>query len=144
MIKEDPQDSKRIFSCVDEDKFEPNGNFVKEKELPPTRLKLMVDNSKKVQDPEDDLEVSSPSSSHLDFQKNFEDINDRYKNVDNFQTMFILADLDPPNVLFLIKYRKDDGLLLVFPDFNEVSFYNELIIQFHQSKIAGGPQPLLP
>lgn len=131
IIKEEPQDSKRIYSCVEEDKFEFNGNFVKEKQLPPTKLKLLVDNSNKTEIKEVEQENSSPGSSQLDFQKSFEDLNERYTKVDNFQTMYILADLDPPSVLFLIKYRKDDGLLLVFPDFNEVTFSFTFTIARH-------------
>ena len=120
MLKDDPQDSKKIFTCIQADKFEQNGNFVKEKQLFPTKLKLLIENYEKEEKIEAENEFSSPKSSMLEFQQNLEDFHNRFSNIDNFQSMFIFADLESPSVLFSIKYRKDDGLLLVFPDFNEV------------------------
>jgi hypothetical protein len=45
---------------------------------------------------------------------------EKYSDLNNFETMYICADLDPTTVLFIIKYRKLDGLLLVYPDFNKI------------------------
>lgn len=44
----------------------------------------------------------------------------RYSNLDDFENMFIMADLNPEIILFTLKYRKRDGLLIVCPDFNDI------------------------
>lgn len=52
---------------------------------------------------------------------NDEIIKKRYKNVSNFKTMYIMADLDEEVVLFTIKWRSADRLLIIYPDFNEIN-----------------------
>lgn len=44
----------------------------------------------------------------------------RFKNLNMFETMYIMADLEQELLLFTIKYRPNDGLLLVYPDFNHI------------------------
>lgn len=43
-----------------------------------------------------------------------------YKNLGPFESMYILAELEQELQLFTIKYRSADGLLLVYPDFNNI------------------------
>lgn len=43
-----------------------------------------------------------------------------YKDMGPFDSMYILADLERELQLFTIKYRPSDGLLLVYPDFNNI------------------------
>jgi hypothetical protein len=38
-----------------------------------------------------------------------------------FETMYIMADLNPPVVLFTIKHCQEDGTLVVYPDFNDIT-----------------------
>lgn len=55
-----------------------------------------------------------------------EDINDdeiqraRFKNLGQFECMHIMADLNDGILLFTIKYRSNDGLLLIYPDLNNI------------------------
>lgn len=55
-----------------------------------------------------------------------EDINDdeiqhaRFKNLGQFECMHIMADLKDEILLFTIKYRSSDGLLLIYPDLNNI------------------------
>lgn len=44
----------------------------------------------------------------------------RYKNLDQFECMFIMANLEEEILLFTIKYRSSDGLLLIYPDLNNI------------------------
>lgn len=44
----------------------------------------------------------------------------RYQNLGHFECMHIMADLDEEILLFSIKYRSSDGLLLIYPDFNNI------------------------
>lgn len=47
-------------------------------------------------------------------------IRSRYKNLAKFDAMYIMAELEQEVVLAVIKYRANDGLLLVYPDFNNI------------------------
>lgn len=47
-------------------------------------------------------------------------IRSRYKKLGKFETMYIMADLESEIVLAIIKFRANDGLLLVYPDFNNI------------------------
>lgn len=42
----------------------------------------------------------------------------RYKNLSQFESMYIMASLGREILLFTIRYRSYDGLLLIYPDFN--------------------------
>lgn len=44
----------------------------------------------------------------------------RYKNLGRFDKMYIMADLEEEVILVVIKYRPTDGLLLIYPDFNNI------------------------
>lgn len=44
----------------------------------------------------------------------------RFKNLNRFESMFIMADLKDEIHLFSIKYRSSDGLLLIYPDMNNI------------------------
>lgn len=44
----------------------------------------------------------------------------RYKNLNQFECMYIMADLKEEIILFSIKYRSKDGLLLIYPDLNNI------------------------
>lgn len=44
----------------------------------------------------------------------------RFKKLGKFETMYIVADLETEIVLATIKYRAHDGLLIVYPDFNDI------------------------
>lgn len=44
----------------------------------------------------------------------------RYKNLHQFETMYIMADLETETLLFTLKYRSNDGLLLIYPDLNSI------------------------
>lgn len=44
----------------------------------------------------------------------------RFKNLNQFDSMHIMADLGCEILLFTIKYRSYDGLLLIYPDFNSI------------------------
>lgn len=54
------------------------------------------------------------------------DVNDddiqraRFKNLGQFECMYIMADLKEEILLFSIKYRSSDGLLLIYPDLNNI------------------------
>lgn len=41
-----------------------------------------------------------------------------FKGIFGFETMYIMADLAVETVLFIIRWRLSDGLLIVYPDFN--------------------------
>lgn len=43
-----------------------------------------------------------------------------FKDLGPFESMYILANLERELQLFTIKYRPSDGLLLVYPDFNNI------------------------
>lgn len=47
-------------------------------------------------------------------------IRSRYKNLGQFDVMYIMAELEEEVILAIIKYRVTDGLLLVYPDFNDI------------------------
>lgn len=44
----------------------------------------------------------------------------RFKNLNQFESMYIMAQLGREILLFTIKYRSHDGLLLIYPDFNNI------------------------
>lgn len=44
----------------------------------------------------------------------------RFKNLGQFECMYIMADLKKEILLFSIKYRSSDGLLLIYPDLNNI------------------------
>lgn len=44
----------------------------------------------------------------------------RFKNLGQFECMYIMADLKEEILLFIIKYRSSDGLLLIYPDLNNI------------------------
>lgn len=44
----------------------------------------------------------------------------RFKNLGQFECMYIMADLKKEILLFTIKYRSSDGLLLIYPDLNNI------------------------
>lgn len=44
----------------------------------------------------------------------------RFKNLNQFESMYIMADLKDEIHLFSIKYRSSDGLLLIYPDLNNI------------------------
>ena len=44
----------------------------------------------------------------------------RFKNLGQFESMYIMADLKKEILLFSIKYRSSDGLLLIYPDLNNI------------------------
>lgn len=63
----------------------------------------------------------------------------RFKNLNQFESMYIMADLKDEINLFSIKYRSSDGLLLIYPDLNninvnpyliEINFYSRNLYQF--------------
>lgn len=41
-----------------------------------------------------------------------------FKGIFGFETMYIMADLAVETILFTIRWRSTDGLLIVYPDFN--------------------------
>lgn len=62
-----------------------------------------------------------PVSDFLPPDANIDDIQRaRYKNLHQFETMHIMADLETETLLFTLKYRSDDGLLLIYPDLNSI------------------------
>lgn len=55
----------------------------------------------------------------------------RFKNLGHFECMYIMADLSDEILLFSIKYRSNDGLLLIYPDLNNIDanpYLKEIII----------------
>lgn len=46
---------------------------------------------------------------------------------DNFTVMYIMVEFEIEQILFLIKYRKYDGLLIIYPDFNDIGQNSYLI-----------------
>lgn len=55
----------------------------------------------------------------------------RFKNLGQFECMYIMADLSEEIQLFSIKYRSNDGLLLIYPDLNNIDanpYLKEIII----------------
>lgn len=44
----------------------------------------------------------------------------RFKNLNQFECMHIMADLKEETLLFSIKYRSCDGLLIIYPDLNNI------------------------
>lgn len=56
-----------------------------------------------------------PEEAAIDEIKRF-----RFKNLGQFESMYIMADLNDEIHLFSIKYRSSDGLLLIYPDLNNI------------------------
>lgn len=56
----------------------------------------------------------------VDIEENQSVLRSRYKNLGKFDVMHIMADLENEVVLATIKYRANDGLLLIYPDFNAI------------------------
>lgn len=55
----------------------------------------------------------------------------RFKNLGQFECMYIMADLKEEIRLFSIKYRSSDGLLLIYPDLNNIDinpYLKEIIV----------------
>lgn len=55
----------------------------------------------------------------------------RFKNLGQFECMHIMADLSEETPLFSISYRSSDGLLLIYPDLNNIDvnpYLKEIII----------------
>lgn len=55
----------------------------------------------------------------------------RFKNLGQFECMHIMADLKDEILLFTIKYRSSDGLLLIYPDLNNIDvnpYLKEIIV----------------
>lgn len=55
----------------------------------------------------------------------------RFKNLGQFECMYIMADLKEEILLFTIKYRSSDGLLLIYPDLNNIDvnpYLKEIIV----------------
>lgn len=44
-----------------------------------------------------------------------------FKGIFGFETMYIMADLAVETILFTIRWRQRDGLLIVYPDFNLIA-----------------------
>lgn len=44
-----------------------------------------------------------------------------FKGIFGFETMYIMADLGVEKVLFTIRWRLRDGLLIIYPDFNSIA-----------------------
>lgn len=44
----------------------------------------------------------------------------RFKNLGQFECMYIMANMKEEILLFSIKYRSSDGLLLIYPDLNNI------------------------
>lgn len=44
-----------------------------------------------------------------------------FKGIFDFETMYIMADLAVETILFTIRWRSKDGLLIVYPDFNSIA-----------------------
>lgn len=55
----------------------------------------------------------------------------RFKNLGQFECMYIMAGLKEEILLFTIKYRSNDGLLLIYPDLNNIDvnpYLKEIIV----------------
>ena len=47
-------------------------------------------------------------------------ISNRYKNLSNYISMHIMADLGIEVLLFTLNWRENDGTFLIYPDFNDI------------------------
>lgn len=110
MIKELPvnEDSGTIFTYTHDDNYQAPDNFGP-RDVKITKLRKNVEARKAN---EEDL-------TKLFVNPNQVEVPSRYAIGDEFTNMFIMADLEPTTVLISIFYRKSDGLLIIFPDFNE-------------------------
>lgn len=112
----------KIFSYTSEEKFLPSDQFG-DKNVKITKMRLNVENLKKEEEAGKNEEDpnKNPESDEIFFNETVENLinQEKYSDLNNFETMYICADLDPTTLLFVIKYRKQDGLLLVYPDFNK-------------------------
>lgn len=110
VIKEMPEDHKCgiIFTYVDDDNYVPNDNFGSE--LKTTKLRQNVD--------EQHERMDENSNGLFIDQKNSINASRYQIGNDEFTRMFVMADLEPTILLFIIKYRKSDGQFIMYPDFN--------------------------
>lgn len=100
----------KIFTYVTEDNY-----TVDENSLKFSSLRKNCENSTESSD-----ELFLNKKSIIFESPQDEIIKNRYKNVTDFQTMHIMADLDDEVVLFTIKWRSADRSLIVYPDFNDI------------------------
>ncbi|CAO1421031.1 unnamed protein product [Diamesa tonsa] len=116
---EEPQESRLIFTYTSDDKYIPDEHLGII-----TKLKQSVESEEKMKE---EVEVKKKSGS-LFIDEKLESVSSRYMTGDDYENMYILADLEPTTLLFIIQYRKFDGLFLVYPDFNEIEkpYYLEI------------------
>lgn len=61
----------------------------------------------------------------------------RYSTGDEFVNFFVMADLEPITLLVTIQYRKSDGVVIVFPDFNSLDNEYQLEIDQNSKQLFG-------
>lgn len=101
----------KLFTYINDDNYVVNENSLKF-----SSLRNNCENTTESSD-----EFISDKKSIIFESPNDEIIKNRYKNLTNFETMHVMADLDEEVVLFTIKWRSADRLLIIYPDFNEIN-----------------------
>jgi hypothetical protein len=130
--------SELIFTYINDDSFHPLEN-IGEQELKISKLQKIIDTNENGNNSNGNKEnLFVHHTSHSSPSKSFKN------NEHNFIKMFIMADLEPSTLLFTIKYRKSDGLFLVYPDFNdsenpyflEIDQNSRQIYTFHMENLS--------
>ena len=117
---EEQKESRLIFTYTSDDKYIPDEHLGII-----TKLKQSVESEETFKE---NVEIEDNNKSGSLFIANLNNHYSRYFTGNDYENMYILADLDPTTLLFVIKYRKSDGLFLVYPDFNEIEkpYYLEI------------------
>ncbi|CRK95725.1 CLUMA_CG009182, isoform A [Clunio marinus] len=107
-----------LFTYIDQDNYEPADKFGSQNI---TRPKIKRNPSRSF------LQANEKNRS-LFLDHNQANDSKEFETEKDFVKMFVMADLDPSTLLVSIKYRKSDGLLIIFPDFNDLSngYYLEI------------------
>lgn len=99
-----------IFTYTNVDKYQPADNFGP-RDVKATILRKNIEAA-----PASDGDKSSQI--FVDASQTV--VPSRYATEDEFIKMFVMADLDPTTLLITISYRQSDGLLIIYPDFNDL------------------------
>lgn len=108
MISNEPREAGLIFTYTNVDNYHPPDGFG------PTNVKLTKLRANV------ELKEKSDEGHSIFVHQSQLTIPSRYESGDEFERMFIMADLEPITLLFIIQYRKSDGLFTIFPDFNDM------------------------
>lgn len=111
MVKSLPSDHEAgiLFTYINNENFHPLDEFGP-CEVKITNLRKNV---------EEKSELKDYGNLGLFLNENIKFHPSRYKCGNDFENFYIMADLDPTRILFTIKFRKNDNLFIIYPDFND-------------------------